>query len=96
MRKYVIKVRVDGDPDVEKIRADLTAFLNDFLEITEAKETREMNSVENGRGMVTRRQKIKAIDLDDIELEGEIYEREVYRSGHITSYTIEVNLEELW
>ncbi len=96
MRKYVIKVRVDGDPDVERVRADLTAFLNDFLEIKEARETREMDSVENGRGMVTRRQKIKAIDLDDIELEGEIYEREVYRAGHVTSYTIEVNLEELW
>jgi len=96
MKKYTIKVRVDGDPDVERIRADLTNFLNDFLDIVEARETREMDSIQNGRGMITRRQKIRAIDLDDVELEGEIYEREVYRAGHVISYTIEVELEELW
>lgn len=90
MRRYNFRIRVEDDVNVEEVHSKFSALLRDFIEITEAEAVEEKDNVENGNGIITRRQKFKGEDIDGNPMAGEIYEREVLRAGHVISYTVEV------
>jgi len=96
MRRYHFKMRIEDDVNVDEAHSKFSAFIRDFIGITEADAVEEKDNIENGNGIVTRRQSVRGEDIEGNPVMGEIYEREVYRAGHVTSYTIEVELEELW
>lgn len=88
MRRYKIEVRVEDDVNVNEVQSIVNQFISDLIDIEEAGEEKERESVTNGNGIITRKQQFRGVDRDDIEVRGEIEEREVLRSGHTVSYTV--------
>ena len=88
MRRYKVEVRIEDDVNVNEVKSIIDQFISDLIDIETADNEEERSNVINGNGIISRKQTFKGVDRDDIEINGEIMEREALRSGHVISYTV--------